>query len=65
MKDLLKFAFRAVFVVGGLFILYYFLKAVGEGLRGFEAVGGEILIFTLPVIVWVIVRNIKDGADGK
>lgn len=64
MKLLFKIVFKPILIVAGLFILYYLLKAVGEAERGFEAVGGEILIFCLPIIFYAIKRNVEDGKQG-
>lgn len=39
----------AVLIVAGVFGLFFFLNALSEEIRGYEAVGGEIFVIFLPV----------------
>lgn len=48
-------------VVAILVWLYVNLHEYANTTRMGNGLGGEILVFMLPVIVWVVYRNIKDA----
>lgn len=53
-------AFVATF---GLFKGYEWLHRIATLQRGYEAVGGEALIFALPFLVYIIYINVRDTID--
>ena len=52
----------AVAVYGGLLLAFFELHSIATVQRGYEAIGGEILIFALPLIVYIGFLNAKDTA---
>lgn len=60
MKKAILMVILAVLVVAGVCIGYELLHAVANELRGHNGVGGEIAVFFLPIIIWMVYRNIKD-----
>lgn len=58
-----KHLFEIIIAVGGIFGLcsiFFELHEYATAWRDYNAVGGEIFVFALPLIVYVVYRNIKD-----
>lgn len=50
-------------IVAAVFAGYSGLHDIATGVRGYEAVGGEIFVFILPFLIYVTVCNFKDTVN--
>lgn len=64
-KKLLKKGFKAFLIVGLLFILFFILNSMAEAERGYKAIGGEGLIFVLPLFIVTIRDTIHEFIDKR
>ena len=71
MKRVVKFIKRycvyILLVVAALAVLiggYLILHHIATAERGYEAIGGEICVFFVPLIIYAIHRNIKDTKEA-
>ena len=51
---------KAILYVGGLFTLFLILRGLGIAERGNNALGGEITVFLLPLIIVAAKQSIED-----
>lgn len=49
-------AIKTILIFGLLFISFIILNSIGEALRGYRAVGGEVFVFLAPFLI-VAARN--------
>jgi hypothetical protein len=55
-----KTAIITILSAAALFIAFFILNGIANAWRGYEAVGGEILVFVLPLIIVTIRDGIHD-----
>lgn len=56
--------FKAVIVTVLILIAFLVLNAIANELRGYKAVGGEILIFLIPFLIFLAVDSWHDVIDA-
>lgn len=48
-----------------LSVLYVLAHAAATAERGYEAVGGEVFVWLIPLFYWLIKSSIREGKENK
>ena len=54
----------AIGVVIAVILGYSLLHDIGTAQRNYEAIGGEIFVFLVPYLIYVVIKNAKDTKEA-